>query len=137
MSKVLAVGRGESSGGAALAAVVESMAEGMMLFDADDRLVVCNAAARDFFAPIAKSIKPGAGFEDLAKKMARKAVVGVDGQSADEWLEARLARHRQPDGPFEDKLADGRWVRVSESPTGNGGVVALFTDVTVQKQRER
>ena len=120
-----------------LAAVVESMAECIMLFDAEDRLVVCNAAARDFFGPIAKSIKPGAGFEGLAKKMASKAVVRGAGQSTGEWLGARLARHRQPDGPFEDKLADGRWVRVSESPTGDGGVVTLFTDVTAEKQRER
>ena len=44
-----------------LAAIVENMAEGMMLFDADDRLVVCNAAARGFFAPLAQTSEARAG----------------------------------------------------------------------------
>ena len=128
--------RDQPSGGSALGRVFEDVAEGLMLFDADDRLLVCNAAARDFFAPIGKAMVPGAKFGDLARQMAGSAV-DLDGRTADDWVAARLERHRNPDGAFEERLADGRWIRVSEGPAGNGGTVAFYTDVTVAKERER
>ena len=128
--------RDQPSGGCALGRVFEDVAEGLMLFDADDRLLVCNAAASDFFAPIGKAMVPGAKFGDLARQMAGSAV-DLDGGTADDWVAARLERHRNPDGAFEERLADGRWIRVSEGPAGNGGTVAFYTDVTVAKERER
>ena len=136
MSKARAVDGGRSAGIAAFESIVENITEGAMLFDADDRLVVCNATAREFFSPIAKILTTGAGFEGLIRKMAGTAVVGVGGQSTDDWLTARIERHRNPNGAFDDKLADGRWVRVSESPDGDGGMVVFYTDITDQKQRE-
>ncbi len=57
-----------------LEAVFEALPMGLMLFDAEDRLLHCNATARDFFAPIGETIKPGARFEDMARHMAEKAV---------------------------------------------------------------
>ncbi|MFP6742681.1 MAG: HD domain-containing phosphohydrolase [Alphaproteobacteria bacterium] len=136
MSKAKAVNGGGAEGHSAFGSIVENLAEGVMLFDADDQLEVCNAAARDFFSPITKALKTGVGFEALAGKMAGKAVVGVDGQSAADWLTTRIGRHKSPNGAFEDKLADGRWVRVSESLDSNGGMVVFYTDITDQKKRE-
>ncbi len=136
MSKAKAVDGGGAEGHSAFGSVVENLTEGVMLFDTDDQLVVCNAAAHDFFSPITKALKTGASFAALAGKMADKAVVGVDSQNAADWLATRIERHKNPKGAFEDKLADGRWVRVSESPDGNGGMVVFYTDITDQKRRE-
>ena len=136
MSKARAGDGGGSAGIAAFGSVVENIAEGVMRFDADDRLVVCNAAPRGFFSPIDKILKTGTGFEDVVGAMAGKAVVGVDSQDADDWLKGRIERHKNPNGAVDDKLIDGRWVRVSESPDGAGGMIVFYTDITDQKRRE-
>ncbi|MFP6745831.1 MAG: PAS-domain containing protein, partial [Alphaproteobacteria bacterium] len=136
MSKARTGDGGGSAGMAAFGSVVENIVEGVMQFDADDRLVVCNAAAHAFFSPIDKSLKTGARFDDVVGAMAGKAVVGVDGQGTDDWLEGRIERHKNPNGAFDDKLIDGRWVRVSESPDGDGGMIVFYTDITGQKLRE-
>jgi HD-GYP domain-containing protein (c-di-GMP phosphodiesterase class II)/PAS domain-containing protein len=122
--------------GSALEAVFEILPMGLMLFDAGDRLLQCNAAARDYFAPIAKAIKPGASFENLARQMAEQAV-RRDGASADDWLAARLGRHRNGDVAFEEQLADGRWLRVSENLVAGVGGMVVYDDITAQKTHER
>ena len=41
-----------------------------------------------------------------------------------------------PAVPTSNTASDGRWVRVSERKTANGGVVATYADITELKQRE-
>ncbi|MCH7554561.1 MAG: PAS-domain containing protein [Proteobacteria bacterium] len=135
MTDVLPAGDHQNNGNA-LEAVFEVLPMGLMLFDAEDRLLQCNAAARDFFAPIGKAIKLGTHFEDMARRMAKQAV-RHDGASADDWLAARLQRHRAGDGAFEEQLADGRWLRVSESPVEGVGGMVVYDDITAQKAHER
>ena len=120
----------------ALEAVFETLPMGLMLFDAEDRLLLCNATARDFFAPISETIKPGARFEDMARHMAEK-MVRHDGANADDWLAARLQGHRDGDDTFEEQLNDGRWLRVSESPVDNVGGMLIYHDITAQKAHEQ
>ncbi len=120
----------------ALEAVFETLPMGLMLFDAEDRLLHCNATARDFFAPISETIKPGARFEDIARHMAEK-VVRHDDANVDDWLAARLQGHRDGDDTFEEQLNDGRWLRVSESPVDNVGGMLIYHDITAQKAHEQ
>lgn len=86
------------------------------------------------FSPITKALKTGTGFVDLVCKMVGKAVVSVDGQSDTDWLATRIGRYRNPNGAFEDKLANGCWIQVSES--SDGDMVVFYTDITDQKKRE-
>ncbi|MEN8197686.1 MAG: HAMP domain-containing sensor histidine kinase, partial [Pseudomonadota bacterium] len=44
--------------------------------------------------------------------------------------------HRNPVDDFELNFADGRWLRVSERRTGDGGCVSIRTDITALKQRQ-
>ena len=55
----------------------------------------------------------------------------------DEWLERRLALHRDPPGPHLQAQSDGRWIQVNERKTRDGGTVAVFTDVTGLKRAEQ
>jgi PAS domain-containing protein len=45
----------------------ESMSEGFALYDADDRLVMCNHRYREILAPIADHVVPGVTFEELLR----------------------------------------------------------------------
>ncbi len=55
-----------------------------------------------------------------------------------EWLEERLAAHRKLDSTIEQQLSDGRWLRVREMETPDGGRVGIHVDITDQvESRQR
>ena len=122
--------------GMVLEAFFETLPMGLMLFDEQDRLLKCNAPARDFFSAIDEDIKPGICFEDLARHMADKAV-RRDGLDADEWLAQRLSQHRNSDEEFEEQLADGRWLRVDQSLVDDVGAMVIYRDITERKSHEQ
>ncbi len=116
-----------------LTEAIEAIGEGFALFDADDRLVTCNQRYKDMYAKIGIDISPGRSFAEITARVAKAGIVDDAGEG---WAEARIARHRQPDGPFEQKRTDGSWMKISERPTEAGGIVGVFTDITEEKARE-
>ena len=116
---------------------IESISEGFALFDADDRLVMCNSNYRNLY-PLAWDVMvPGAAFTDMARVAAERGQFVEAQGRIDEWLEARVKRHRNPSGFFEHHLADGRWLQTSERRTAAGGVVSVHMDITQLKLREQ
>ena len=119
-----------------LAEAIEAITEGFSLYDAHDRLVVCNSHYREMFSYGPDTVKPGTSFVDIIGAAAGR-IVNDDGSGDPQlWLAERLARHRNPAGPHVQHRSDGRWVRVSERLTAAGGVVATYTDITELKGRE-
>src|SRR5262249_44952894 len=115
---------------------IESISEGFSLYDADDKLIVCNSRYRDLFASHADVMEPGTSFETIVRTAVdRGSIEDADGRS-DAWLQERFERHRNPGEPHVQRRSDGRWVRVSERKTASGGVVATYTDITELKQHE-
>ena len=54
----------------------------------------------------------------------------------EEWVAARLAHHRNPSGVVEQRLKDGRWIRISKRRTSDAGTVSVFSDISPLKERE-
>jgi PAS domain S-box-containing protein len=111
-----------------------SISEGFVLFDADDRMVLCNSRYRELYPGLADLMRPGMEFAHLLKSAVERGILADAG--AQEWVEQRLARHRNPEGPFLHHQWDGRWIQISERKTQDGGTVGVFTDVTELKRRE-
>ena len=115
---------------------IEAMSEGFALFDAEDRLILCNSRYRELY-PLSGPLGTGERFEDILR---RGALAGqyaeCDPGAVDAWVASRLAQHREPTGPIEQKLADGRWLRIYERRTSDGGYVGIRTDITELKRRE-
>ena len=120
-----------------LADAIESVSEGFALFDAEDRLVLCNDRYRELYPGLADMIVPGIPFAAIARAAAERGLVRDAAGRADEWLERRLALHRDPPGPLLHAQSDGRWIQVNERRTRDGGTVAVFTDVTELKRAEQ
>ncbi len=110
-----------------LADALESSHEGMVLVDADGRVVVANSQMAEFFPALAAVIRPAADFAMIAPAM-RGHLLRPD--AAPDLAEI------QANGS-ELQLADGRWIRVSRSSTRDGGGFFFFTDFTEVKERER
>jgi PAS domain S-box-containing protein len=115
---------------------LESSSEGFFLFDADDRMVLCNSRYRELYPGLADLMRPGLEFEHWIKTMVERGIVADAAARPQEWVEQRLARHRNPGGPFLHHQWDGRWIQISERKTQDGGTVGVFTDVTELKRRE-
>ncbi len=115
---------------------LESISEGFFLYDANDRMVLCNLRYRELYPGMADVFKPGLGFEQMLKTVVERSIIADAVARPQEWMEERIARHRNPSGPFLQPQSDGRSIQVSERRTRDGGTVGVFTDVTELKRRE-
>jgi adenylate cyclase len=119
-----------------LSEAIESISEAFSLYDSEDRLAACNSKYRALVFPGAGDEIIGLLFETLIRRAVERCDV-VDAQGRiEEWVEERLARHRDPSAAFLQRRRDGRWVIVSGRKTDDGGTVAVYSDVTELKQRE-
>jgi PAS domain-containing protein len=115
---------------------LESISEGFFLYDADDRMVLCNSRYRELYPAMADVYKPGLEFERMIRTVVERGIVADAVQRPEEWIAERLAQHRNPGGPLLHPQSDGRWIQISERKTQDGGTVGVFTDVTELKRRE-
>ncbi len=115
---------------------IDSLSEGFALFDADERLVMCNGRYREFNSSISGMIEPGAKFETLLRaSVERGQYVSATGREA-EFLKQRLPGRVEKPTAHEFEQADGRWFSASRSPTREGGFVVTRTDITGRKKME-
>jgi PAS domain S-box-containing protein len=119
-----------------LSEAIESLSEGFVLFDPEDRIVLFNSKYRALFPTMADLIKPGVAFADFLRAAIERRIVAVKPQDGQNWIERRLQRHRRPGAPIVEGMSDGRWLQVSERPTRSGGTVGIYTDVTGIKEVE-
>lgn len=115
---------------------IESLDEGFVLWDPDDRLVICNSRYRDFYPLVADRLVPGAPFEEVMRESVALGQYRGAAEAACQWAKDRLHRHIAPNGPFDQQLADGRILRVTERRTTEGGVVGVRTDITAEREQE-
>jgi len=121
---------------AQLMEAIEAISEGFALYDADDRLVVCNSRFKEMYAGTGLPIQPGIKYETILHKTAEQGIVPVTPDKGNAWLAERLDRHRNPRGAFEQQRSQGMWLKISERRTADGGIVGVFTDITELKDRE-
>ena len=115
---------------------LESMADAFALYDARDRLVLCNARYPEFLSRIADLLVPGVRYEDLVREGVRRGLYpGVEPAQAEAWIADQLAAHRAGSAT-EVQLADGRWLQAIARPTADGGTVDVRRDITERKHLE-
>ncbi|HIJ61469.1 MAG TPA: response regulator [Rhodospirillaceae bacterium] len=114
-----------------LMAAVSSISEGFVLYGPDQRLVLCNERYRQIYHQAAAAIIPGAAFADIVAAVVAAGAYAAVGDRLAQLQAYRLERHRLRDGtPTLIEFSDGRWIRVVEYPTPEGGVVGIHTDIT-------
>jgi signal transduction histidine kinase len=121
---------------ARLLQAIEGIPEGFVLFDAEDRLILHNEKYREMRPEVADLIVPGAHFEDLIRSAAERGSYPDVKLRVEDWVADRMERHRNPRGPFDIELSDGRWLQVSEYKTQEGGLLGIRVDITERKRAE-
>lgn len=116
---------------------IDRLDQGFALYDRDDRLVLCNRRYRESFPKISDLLVPGAAYPDLLRAGIEKGQFDVPAETAEAWVQDRLAQRREGNGPAITPLEDGSWVVSEERRTHNGGMVVIRTDITSLKNSER
>jgi PAS domain S-box-containing protein len=116
---------------------LESISESFVLYDDQDRIVLFNQRFRELHGSCANLITVGARFEDVARAVAAQGLIPEAGGRIQEWVRERVMQHVNPSGSFQMELADGRWIRISERRTRDGGIVGTMAEITDEKRRER
>jgi PAS domain S-box-containing protein len=117
---------------------IESFKDGFMLFDADDRLVLCNSALKSEFQDVSEYLKPGTRYEDFQRAVYMSSAVLDKSFNTEEALARRLERHKNPElESWIAPTADGRWIMVNEYRTHDGGVALIRSDITQQIEAEK
>ena len=121
-----------------LAEAIESISEGFVCYDGEDRLVICNSCYRNLLYPgLDIDLTAGTTFESIIRRAAERGYVKDAEGRVEEWIAERLQQHRNPGEPQVQRRGNGRWVMVSERRTEDGGTVAVYSDITELKQREQ
>jgi len=120
-----------------LSAMLDILPDGLAIYDADDRLVLCNARYREVAPGASMHLEYGTRFEDVLRRAAGSGHI-VDAQPDPEaWLAGRMARHRSPSGPEVQEVRGDRWMRLTERALDGAGVVVLRADITSVVHKER
>lgn len=112
---------------------IESLEEGFVLYDAEDRLTLCNARYREIYAESADLIAPGAKFEAMLREGVRRGQYPDANGRVEAWVAERMRAHRSASSVVEQRLPNGRWLRIAERRTASGGVVGFRVDITALK----
>lgn len=121
-----------------LRSAINSIDDGFALYDELDRLVFANEKYLSYYDLSRSAIYPCNTFENILREGLKngqyKDAIGRE----DEWLQERLDKHFNPTEPIEQKLGDGRWLKVAETRSPDGNTVGFRVDITELKQaRER
>ncbi len=105
---------------------IENISEAFVLWDANNRLVMCNSKYQQFHSLPASGCVPGTPYENVARA-AKEPVVRQ---------RVALADRESEGSSFEVQLGDGRWLQINERRTKDGGFVSVGTDISPLKQQE-
>src|SRR3954447_13398548 len=110
-----------------LSDAIEAISEAFVVWDADNRLVLCNSKFQSLHGLTDQAVAPGTPYEDISAA-GSKPIVRM--QLSAEGRAVPGAR------TFEAQLEDGRWLQISERRTKDGGFVSVGTNITELKRHQ-
>ena len=117
---------------------INNMGEGLCMFDAEKRLVVCNERYSKMYQLPPELLKPGTPHGEIIKHRIVSGILkGDTSEGAANQLISNLATLSTHETSSRiNELADGRLVCVTRQPMAGGGWVATHLDVTEQRRSE-
>jgi len=119
---------------ALLRGAIEAIDEAFVLFDPQDRLVFCNDKYRALHAKSADLMQPGASYESIIRGGAERGLYQDAVGRIDAWVQESMALHHSDKLSMEQRLDDGRWLKVIEQRMPDGHRVGFRVDITELKQ---
>ncbi|MCA1522032.1 EAL domain-containing protein [Bradyrhizobium sp. IC3069] len=117
---------------------INHMVEGLCMFDAGKRLVICNERYARLYRLPPELLRAGTPHRDIIRHRVTSGI--LEGEASDFAAERQIARlEALPIHAVSsriDTFADGRLICVTRQPMAGGGWVATHLDVTEQRRSE-
>jgi methyl-accepting chemotaxis protein len=129
-------GGGQNLHGQRLAGALDQLSIGLLIFDADERILVCNKPYQEMYGVPAHVVTPGVG--TLTSLLRFRTSNGTFREDPEQYLvnlrkalQTGSSTHREP------RLVDGRFISVSTHPMAGGGWVAIHENISERKQAQQ
>ena len=114
---------------------LNNMIQGLCMFDADQKLILCNRQYLEMYGFSEDIVKPGISLSDIMRYSISL------GNYRDEDAQAALKARHDPDRlkhrtTIKQYLRDGRVMAVMNEPMTDGGSIATYQDITVLERHE-
>ncbi|MDE1931964.1 MAG: PAS-domain containing protein [Alphaproteobacteria bacterium] len=113
-----------------LTEAIECISEPFVIYDEDDRLVLCNQAFRGTFPHAKYPDLRGVKFDDLIADSLAEGIFKAPPGGRDVWLAERREKHRHAESTLQIQLMDGRHMLATDRRMKSGGFAGLRVDVT-------
>jgi PAS domain S-box-containing protein len=113
-----------------LRGAIDAVDEAFVLYDRDDRLVLCNDKYRDLFRVSRNLIVPGVPFEDILRNSVRNGQFPDAIGRVDEWVAECMHKHRSGNVVRIQHVSDGRVLRIIDRRMADGHTVGFRIDLT-------
>jgi diguanylate cyclase (GGDEF)-like protein/PAS domain S-box-containing protein len=114
---------------------INNMSQGLLLYDEDARIVLCNQRYLDMYGLSPDVVKPGLHFRDLIDYRKRIGSFKGDAEAFCSRVLGNVATMRATHSIIE--TPDGREIEIGNQPLKSGGWVATQEDVTERRRAER
>jgi diguanylate cyclase (GGDEF)-like protein/PAS domain S-box-containing protein len=116
-----------------LDAALNNMSQGLILFDKDRRVVMCNRRYMEIYGLTSEQVQPGTPISHLIQ---HRLALGLKVHSEHgDYVRTRIEGRVAPANAFHE-FADGRTIAYAIRPLPDGGGVATHEDVTEQRRIE-
>ncbi|RXH12905.1 bifunctional diguanylate cyclase/phosphodiesterase [Bradyrhizobium guangzhouense] len=111
---------------------VNNMTQGLLLFDAEQQLVICNQRYIEMYGLSPDVVKPGYSFRDI---IAHRKETGSFTGDVNQYT-ARVLRDIHVRNSMVVDTSDGRSIQIVNEPLADGGWVATHEDITDRRRTE-
>jgi diguanylate cyclase (GGDEF)-like protein len=116
-----------------LDAALETMSQGLCMFDADQRVITCNSRYAEMYGLSAEQVRAGTPLRRIVEHRIAKGLFIAAGP--EEYLRERMAPVLAPSNTIHE-LSDGRSIAIARRPTPGGGWVTTHEDITEHRRKE-
>ena len=118
-----------------LDAALNNMVQGLAMFDADYRLVLCNRRYMEIYGLKPEQVEAGTTLRRIIQQRIHNGLYAD--RSPDEMVDAMLRRRDDADfDQFCSQMSDGRCIAITVQPMPDGGTVTTHQDITEQRRSE-
>ena len=108
---------------------LDKMTQGLCMFDADKRLLVCNDLYIEMYELSPHLSKPGTPFRSIIEHRIESGVYA--GNNPEKYIQERLSAVEEKEVSTKiQELVNGRTIAISHQPMDDGGWVATHQDIT-------